>query len=121
MRASTTILFIAGLVSTAFAADTIYFSDETCDTEIGSEGFSFLATGDKPLKEGAKAVKVTSFTDTWFAYQGNEDGKCKGDLIIRLDEGDEPENCYKVAELGIGCTRLCANALGGGECASKTA
>lgn len=28
MRASTTIFFIAGLVSTAFAADTIYFSDE---------------------------------------------------------------------------------------------
>lgn len=28
MRATTTILFIAGLVSTAFAADTIYFSDE---------------------------------------------------------------------------------------------
>lgn len=28
MRATTTLLFIAGLVSTAFAADTIYFSDE---------------------------------------------------------------------------------------------
>lgn len=28
MRTTTTLLFIAGLVSTAFAADTIYFSDE---------------------------------------------------------------------------------------------
>lgn len=80
-----------------------------------------LATGDKPLKEGAKAVKVTSFSDTWFAYQDNADGKCKGDLITRLDEGDDPENCYKVAELGIGCTRLCGGGLGGGDCASKTA
>lgn len=42
MRASTTILFIAGLVSTALAADTIYFSDE--NWYVASSPSNTLAT-----------------------------------------------------------------------------
>lgn len=70
------------------------------------------------MKEGAKGIKVDSFSDVWFAYQDNADGKCKGDLITQLDE-ENP--CYKVEQLGIGCTRLCGGGLGGGDCASTTA
>lgn len=54
--------------------------------------------------------------DSWFAFQDNDGGdNCRGDLIKELEEGD----CIKIADLGIGCTRLCGGGLGGGDCASN--
>lgn len=69
------------------------------------------------MKDGAKSIKVDSVIDTWFAYQDNDGENCKGDLLTELKEGP----CTKVADLGIGCTRLCGGGLGGGDCASTTA
>ncbi|KAL1850168.1 hypothetical protein Daus18300_013036 [Diaporthe australafricana] len=117
MRATTTILFVAGLVSTTFAADTFMFSDENCGTQVDKKGFGGFSTGDVPIADDVKSIKVDSFSDTWFAYQDNDGSDCKGDLLTRLDN----DECMKTADLGIGCTRLCSGGLGGGDCASTTA
>lgn len=93
------------------------------DTEIDREGFSGFDTGDKAVPEGTKGIRVTRFTDVWYAYQDNDGDKCKGDLITKLDEVDGEEGCYKVEELGIGCTRLCDGnpGMGADPCAVTTA
>lgn len=93
------------------------------NTEIDREGFSGFDTGDKAVPEGTKGIRVTRFTDVWYAYQDNDGNKCKGDLITKLDENDGEEGCYKVEELGIGCTRLCDGnpGMGGDPCAVTTA
>ncbi|KAJ0107036.1 hypothetical protein N8I77_002810 [Diaporthe amygdali] len=117
MRATTSIIFIAGLISTAFAADTIQFSDDACKDQIAKDGFGGLSTGDIPILDNAKSIKVDSFSDVWFAYQDSDGDNCKGDLLTRLDN----DECIKTTDLGIGCTRLCGGGLGGGDCASTTA
>lgn len=86
-------------------------------TEIAKDGFGGFDTGDIAILDEAKSIKVDSFSDTWFAYQDNDGENCKGDLLTRLDN----DECMKVADLGIGCTRLCGGGLGGGDCASTTA
>ncbi|KAH8748138.1 hypothetical protein F5883DRAFT_633742 [Diaporthe sp. PMI_573] len=118
MRATTTILFIAGFIGATFAADTKQFSDENCENEIegSAKGFGGLSTGDIAILGEAKSIKVDAVIDTWFAFQDNDGGdNCRGDLITELKDGE----CTKVATLGIGCTRLCGGGLGGGDCASN--
>lgn len=85
-------------------------------TEVDKKTFSFLANGDVPIdKTTIKSIRVDAFTDVWFAFQENKDGKCRGDLLTQLKDGE----CIKTATLGIGCTRLCSGGLGGGACASN--
>ncbi len=117
MRATTTVLFIAGLASTAFGAATKMYDDENCSNEVDKKVFNGFANGDAPITDNIKSIKTDSITDVWFAYQDNDGSKCKGDLITSVKNGD----CIKVATLGIGCTRLCSGGLGGGSCASTTA
>ncbi|KAL1865035.1 hypothetical protein Daus18300_007382 [Diaporthe australafricana] len=119
MHAPTSILLVAGLVSTAFAAAHTYqFSDEACNDQIAEETYSGANSGDVPILDNAKSIKVDSFADPWYAYQDNDGESCKGDLITKIDEDN---GCIKVADLGIGCTRLCSGGLGGGNCASTQA
>ncbi|KAK4641626.1 hypothetical protein QC761_0076030 [Podospora bellae-mahoneyi] len=117
MRATTTIIVIAGCASTAFGAATKMFSDENCGTEVDKKVFNGFSTGDAPIPSDIKSIRTDSFSDTWFAYQDSEGPNCKGDLIMRV-KNDE---CIKTADLGIGCTRLCSGGLGGGDCASAQA
>ncbi len=79
--------------------------------------FNGFSTGDAPITDNIKSIKVDARTDVWFAYQDNDGSGCKGDLLTRLED----DKCIKVADLGIGCTRLCSGGLGGGDCASTTA
>ncbi|KAG8169303.1 hypothetical protein KVR01_000048 [Diaporthe batatas] len=116
MRATTTVLFIAGLAGTAFGAATKQFSDDKCQNEISKKVFNGFASGDAAIKPETVAIKVDAISDTWFAFQDNDGGdNCRGDLITRLDD----DECIPVATLGIGCTRLCSGGLGGGDCASN--
>ncbi|KAK4150812.1 hypothetical protein C8A00DRAFT_17706 [Chaetomidium leptoderma] len=117
MRTTTTILFVAGLASTVFGAATKMYDDENCGNEVDKKVFNGFSSGDAPITDNIKSIKVDAVSDTWFAYQGNDGSGCKGDLLKRLDKNQ----CIKVAELGIGCTRLCSGGLGGGGCASTTA
>jgi hypothetical protein len=114
MRATTTILFIAGLASTAFGAATKMYDDENCGNEVDKKVYNGLSSGDAPLTDNIKSIKVDSFMDTWYAYQDSDGKDCKADLLTKLDN----DKCYKTADLGIGCTRLCGGGLGGGGCAS---
>ncbi|CAP67326.1 uncharacterized protein PODANS_1_23330 [Podospora anserina S mat+] len=116
MRATTTILFIASLASTAFGAATKMFDDENCQNEVDKKVFNGFSTGDAPLTDNIKSIRTDSRVDTWFAYQRNDGEGCKGDLITRVNNGD----CIKVSDLGIGCTRLCASGLGAGSCVATT-
>jgi hypothetical protein len=84
--------------------------------EIGKKVFSGFATGDALVPAEAKFIKTDAILDTWFAYQRNDGKGCKGDSLGQVKDGD----CVEVAKLGIGCTRLCAGGLGGGECAPQT-
>jgi hypothetical protein len=89
-----------------------------CSTnEVGKKVFNFLATGDAPIPDNIKSIKTDAISDVWFAYQDNDGKGCKGDLITKVED----DKCIKVADLGIGCTRLCGGGLGGGDCASTTA
>ncbi|KAL2022229.1 hypothetical protein VTK56DRAFT_5839 [Thermocarpiscus australiensis] len=117
MRATATILFIAGLASTALGAATKMYDDENCENQVDKKVYNGFSDGDAPITDNVKSIKVDSVFDVWYAYQDNDGKGCKGDLIEKLDNG----KCIKVADLGIGCTRLCPNALGGGDCASTTA
>ncbi|KAK4185766.1 hypothetical protein QBC35DRAFT_465287 [Podospora australis] len=117
MRAATTLVFIAGFASTAFGAATKMYDDETCGNEVDKKVYNGLSTGDAPLTDNIKSIKTDSRTDVWYAYQDTDGKGCKGDLITKIKNGD----CIKVADLGIGCTRLCGGGLGGGDCASTTA
>lgn len=85
--------------------------------EVDKKVFNGLSTGDAPITDNIKSIRTDAITDTWFAYQDNDGQSCKGDLIKRVADGE----CIKVADLGIGCTRLCGGGLGGGGCASTTA
>ncbi|EAQ83633.1 predicted protein [Chaetomium globosum CBS 148.51] len=117
MRATATLLFVAGLASTAFGAATKMYDDENCTNEVDKKVYNGFSSGDAPLTDNIKAIKVDAITDTWFAYQDSDGDKCKGDLLTKLED----DKCITVAELGIGCTRLCSGGLGGGDCASTTA
>ncbi|KAK3293069.1 uncharacterized protein B0H64DRAFT_363398 [Chaetomium fimeti] len=117
MRATATLLFVAGLASTALGAATKMYDDENCSNEVDKKVFNGFSTGDAPLTDNIKAIKVDAISDVWFAYQDSDGDDCKGDLLTKLED----DKCIKVAELGIGCTRLCAGGLGGGDCASTTA
>ncbi len=86
-------------------------------TEVDKKVFNGFSSGDAPITDNIKSIKTDSITDVWFAYQDNDGSKCKGDLIKKVDNGQ----CIKIADLGIGCTRLCSGGLGGGSCASTTA
>ncbi|KAK3373233.1 hypothetical protein B0T24DRAFT_253336 [Lasiosphaeria ovina] len=116
MRATTALLLVGGLASTALGAATKMFSDENCETEIpGSKVvFNGFATGDAIIPPEAKAIKVDSSSDVWSAYQGKEGDGCFGKLFGSLKN----EECVKLGpENGIVCTRLCSGGLGGGNCA----
>ncbi|KAL2140540.1 hypothetical protein VTI28DRAFT_3658 [Corynascus sepedonium] len=117
MRATTTILFIASVASTALGAATKFYSDEECKNEIGKKVYNLLDSGDAPIPPEAVAIMTDSAVDTWYAFQRSEGSHCKGDLIMKV----ENEKCFKLKEdLGYaGCTRLCVNGLGGGSCASN--
>ncbi|KAK4098531.1 hypothetical protein N658DRAFT_455089 [Parathielavia hyrcaniae] len=117
MRATATILLLAGLASTALGAATKMYDDENCKNEVDKTVFNGFATGDAPIPDTAKYIKTDSFTDVWYAYQDSDGKDCKGDLITSLENGE----CIRVADLGIGCTRLCGGGMGGGGCASTTA
>ncbi|KAL2150620.1 hypothetical protein VTH82DRAFT_7183 [Thermothelomyces myriococcoides] len=119
MRATATVLFIASLASTALGAATKFYSDANCENEIGKKVYNGFDTGDAPIPKEAVAIKTDSIFDVWFAYQKNDGEGCKGDLILRLHN----DECYNLEkDLGYaGCTRLCTNGLGGGECASSPA
>ncbi|KAK4133861.1 hypothetical protein BT67DRAFT_381617 [Trichocladium antarcticum] len=117
MRATTTLLFAASLASTAIGAATKMYDDENCGNEVDKKVFNGLSTGDAPITDNIKSIRTDAITDTWFAYQDSDGQNCKGDLIRRLADGE----CIRVADLGIGCTRLCGGGLGGGGCASTTA
>ncbi|KAK4237071.1 hypothetical protein C8A03DRAFT_16348 [Achaetomium macrosporum] len=116
MRATATLLFIAGLASTAFGAATKMYDDDNCENEVDKKVFNGFSTGDAPIPGNIKSIKTDAILDTWFAYQRNDGSGCKGDLLTRVEDG----KCIKVADLGIGCTRLCAGGLGGGDCAATT-
>ncbi|KAG7284307.1 hypothetical protein NEMBOFW57_010679 [Staphylotrichum longicolle] len=117
MRATATILFIASLATTALGAATKMYDDENCSNEVDKKVFNGFSTGDAPITDNIKSIKTDAISDVWFAYQDNDGKGCKGDLITRINDGD----CIKIADLGIGCTRLCGGGLGGGSCASTTA
>ena len=79
--------------------------------------FNLFDNGDAPITDNIKSFRTDAVSDTWFSYQDNDGDGCKGDLIGKINDGD----CIKVAPIGYGCTRLCPQAMGGGDCASKTA
>ncbi|KAK3306157.1 uncharacterized protein B0T15DRAFT_494269 [Chaetomium strumarium] len=116
MRATATLLVVAGLASTAFGAATKFFTDDKCNDEIGKKVFNGLSSGDAIIPDDAKFIKTDAILDTWFAYQSNDGKSCKGDLLTRMKDGE----CTPVDKLGIGCTRLCSGGLGGGDCAAQT-
>jgi hypothetical protein len=141
MRATTTTLFIAGLASTAFGAATKMYDDENwyvplashrrpsvltkgklqlifrSGNEVDKVVFNLFSDGDAPFTDNIKSFRTDAVSDVWFGYQDNDGDGCKGDMIGRINDGD----CIKVADAGYGCTRLCPQAMGGGNCASTTA
>ncbi|KAK3387326.1 hypothetical protein B0H63DRAFT_448182 [Podospora didyma] len=116
MRTTTTLVFIAGLASTAFGAATKMFDDDNCSNEIDKVVFNGFANGDAPIPANVKTIRTDSISDIWFAYQRNDGSGCKGDLLRRLDNNQ----CIKVSDLGIGCTRLCFTGIGAASCSPST-
>lgn len=134
MHATTTLLFIAGLAGTALGAATKMYDDENwyvpsdcivyalqtntlSSNEVDKKVFNGLSLGDAPLTDNIKSIKTDAVFDTWYAYQDSDGDKCKGDLLTSLKDGD----CIKVADLGIGCTRICSAGIGTSSCAVTTA
>ncbi|KAH6619077.1 hypothetical protein B0J18DRAFT_234057 [Chaetomium sp. MPI-SDFR-AT-0129] len=113
MHAATTLLFIAGLAGTALGAATKMYDDENCTNEVDKKVYNGLSLGDAPLTDNIKSIKTDAVFDTWYAYQDSDGDKCKGDLLTSLKDGD----CIKVADLGIGCTRICSAGIGTSSCA----
>ncbi|SPQ22677.1 7b424a2a-ecdb-4c76-8bf0-da21ce72e2a9 [Thermothielavioides terrestris] len=69
MRATATILFVAGLAGTAFGASVTFYGDRSCSNVIGRK---VLSAGDAPVPRGAQALRVDATGGTWFAYRSSD-------------------------------------------------
>ncbi|KAK3367385.1 hypothetical protein B0T24DRAFT_533928 [Lasiosphaeria ovina] len=115
MRTTTVLVLIGSLASTAFGAATKMFDDDNCSNQVNSVVFNGFSDGDAPIPANVKTIKTDSISDVWFAYQRNDGSGCKGDLIRQVTNGQ----CIKVADLGIGCTRLCSTGINANFCSVK--